>query len=77
MWAIIRTVVVFPFVPVTAMIGMRADDAGREERVDDRPGDVLRLALGRVGVHPEAGRGVDLDDRRRRSRGRAWRCPGR
>ena len=35
----------------------------REQRIDDRPGDVLRLALGRVGVHPEAGRGVDLDDR--------------
>ena len=63
MWAIIRTVVVLPFVPVTAMIGMRAGDAGREQQVDDRPGDVLRLALGRVGVHPEPGRGVDLDDR--------------
>ena len=37
--------------------------ARREQRIDDRPGDVLRLALGRVGVHPEAGRGVDLDDR--------------
>ena len=36
--------------------------AGREERVDDGLGDVLRLALGRVGVHPEPGRGVDLDD---------------
>ena len=54
MWAIIRTVVVLPFVPVTAMIGMRAGGAGREQQVDDRPGDVLRLALGRVGVHPEA-----------------------
>ena len=28
MWAIIRTVVVLPFVPVTAMIGMRADEPG-------------------------------------------------
>ena len=37
--------------------------AGREERVHDRPSDVLWLALGRVGVHPEPGRGVDLDDR--------------
>ena len=36
--------------------------AGREQQVDDRLGDVLRLALGRVGVHPEAGRRVDLDD---------------
>ena len=45
--------------------------AGREQQVDDRPRDVLRLALGRVGVHPEAGRRVDLDDARRRSRGRA------
>ena len=33
MWAIIRTVVVFPFVPVTAMIGMRASRrAGRAGR---------------------------------------------
>ena len=63
MWAIIRTVVVLPLVPVTAMIGMRDGGAGREEQVDDRLGDVLRLALGRVGVHPEAGRRVDLDDR--------------
>ena len=62
MWAIIRTVVVLPFVPVTAMIGMRAGGAGREQRVDDRPRHVLRLALGRVGVHPEARRGVHLDD---------------
>ena len=37
--------------------------AGREQAVDHRPGDVLRLALGRVGVHPEARRGIDLDDR--------------
>ena len=37
--------------------------ARREEQVDDRLGDVLRLADGRVGVHPEAGRGVDLADR--------------
>ena len=36
--------------------------AGREEHVDHRLGDVLRLALGRVGVHAEAGRGVDLHD---------------
>ena len=63
MWAIIRTVVVLPFVPVTATIGMRADEPGGNRRVDHRPGDVLRLALGRMGVHPEPGRGVDLDDR--------------
>ncbi len=62
MWAIIRTVVVLPFVPVTAMIGMRAASRAGTA-VDDRLGDVLRLALGRVGVHPEAGRRVDLDDR--------------
>ena len=54
MWAIIRTVVVLPFVPVTAMIGIRAGAPGREEQVDHRLRDVLRLALGRVGVHPEA-----------------------
>ena len=54
MWAIIRTVVVLPLVPVTPTIGMRDGVARREEQVDDRLGDVLRLALGRVGVHPEA-----------------------
>ncbi len=62
MWAIIRTVVVLPFVPVTPMIGMRAFEPDREQQVDDRLGHVLRLALGGVGVHPEAGRGVDLHD---------------
>ena len=37
MWAIIRTVVVLPFVPVTAMIGMRADDpAGNSESMTGR-----------------------------------------
>ncbi len=37
MWAIIRTVVVFPFVPVTAMIGMRAEDpAGNSESMTGR-----------------------------------------
>ena len=33
-----------------------------KEHVDHRLGDVLRLALGRVGMHAEAGRGVDFDD---------------
>ena len=37
--------------------------AGREEAVDHRLCHVLRLAFGRMGVHPEPGRGVDLDDR--------------
>jgi len=33
MWLIIRTVVVLPFVPVTAMIGIRADEpAGTANR---------------------------------------------
>ena len=62
MWAIMRTVVVLPLVPVTARIGMRDAGAGREEQVEHRLGHVLRLADGRVGVHPEAGRRVDLDD---------------
>ena len=62
MWAIIRTVVVLPLVPVTPMIGMRASEPAREQQVDDRLGHVLRLALGRVGVHPEAGCRVDLHD---------------
>ena len=37
MWAIIRTVVVFPFVPVTAMIGIRAEDpAGNSKSMTGR-----------------------------------------
>ena len=35
---------------------------GREEHVDHRLGDVLRLAFGGVGVHAEARRRVDLND---------------
>ena len=71
MWAIIREVVVLPLVPVTATIGIRLGAARREEHVDHRLGDVLRVADGRMGVHPEAGGGVDLADRRRRSHGPA------
>ena len=63
MCAIIRDVVVLPFVPVTATIGTRDGRARREEQVDDRLGDVLRLTDRRVGVHPEPGSGVDLADR--------------
>ena len=37
--------------------------ARREQRVHHRPGDVLRLAFGRMGVHPEPRRRVHLDDR--------------
>ncbi len=37
MWAIIRTVVVLPFVPVTAMIGMRDGLPGGKSAVDDGP----------------------------------------
>ena len=62
MCAIIRAVVVFPLLPVTATIGMRDRRAGREEHVDHRLGDVLRLALGRVRVHAESRCRVDLDD---------------
>ena len=37
MWAIIRTVVVLPFVPVTATIGIRADEpAGNSESMTGR-----------------------------------------
>ena len=63
MWAIMRTVVVLPFVPVTARIGMRAGVPGGKSRSSTGLRDVLRLALGGVGVHPEARRRVDLDDR--------------
>ena len=62
MWAIMREVVVFPFVPVTATIGTREGEPGREQQVDDGLGDVLRLADGRVGVHAETRGGVDLAD---------------
>ena len=44
MWEIIRAVVVLPFVPVTATIGIRLGRARREQHVDDRLGDELRLA---------------------------------
>ena len=54
MWEIIREVVVLPLVPVTATIGIRDGGARREQHVDDRLGDELRLADRRVGVHPEA-----------------------
>ena len=40
-----------------------AGRARREQHVDHRLGDVLRVADRRVGVHPEAGRGVHLADR--------------
>jgi hypothetical protein len=59
--AIILVVVVLPLVPVTATIGTRPTPVGKEH-VDDGPPDVAGVALGRVGVHPEAGGGVDLDD---------------
>ena len=58
-----RVVVVLPLVPVMAAIGMRYGVPVREEHVDHRPGHVARLALRGRGVHAEAGRGVDLDDR--------------
>ena len=77
MWPIIRTVVVLPLVPVTPMIGMRALEPRREEQVDHRLGDVLRLALRGVGVHPEARCGVDLDDRAALLAHRARRCRAR
>ena len=35
----------------------------RKHHVDHGLGDVLRIALCRMGVHPESRRGVDLDDR--------------
>ena len=34
----------------------------REQHVDHGLGHVLRIADGRVGVHPEPGRGIDLAD---------------
>ena len=61
MCEIIRVVVVFPFEPVTATIGMRDGDALREQQVDDRLRHVLWLALGGVRVHSEPRRRVHLD----------------
>ncbi len=62
--------------PVTARIGIRDALAGGNKPVDDGLRDVLRLALGRMGVHPEARRRVDLDDRAARlaDRGRDVRA---
>ena len=54
MCAIIRDVVVFPLVPVTATIGIRLGVPGGNSKSTHRLGDVLRVADGRVGVHPEA-----------------------
>jgi hypothetical protein len=56
-----RTTVDLPLVPVTATIGMRLRARG-EEVGDHRLGHVTRRAFGRLQVHAEAGRGVDLDD---------------
>ncbi len=63
MWATIRTVVVFPFVPVTAMIGMRAEDpAGKSESITGRATYCGSPSVGWVCIR-KPGRGVDLDDR--------------
>ena len=63
MWEIIRTVVVFPFVPVTAMIGMRADEpAGNSESMTGRATYCGSPSVGWVCIR-KPGRGVDLDDR--------------
>ena len=62
MWAIMREVVVLPLVPVTATIGTRDGlPGGKSMSIDGAP-DVPRVPLGGVGVHAEAGSGVDLDD---------------
>jgi hypothetical protein len=59
-----RVVVVFPFVPVTAMTGDRGHAPRLVEHVDDRARRRCAASLGRVRVHADPGRRVDLDDHR-------------
>ena len=63
MWAIIRTVVVLPLVPVTPMIGMRALAPGGKSR--SMTGLATYCGSPSVGwvCMRKPGRGVDLDDR--------------
>ena len=56
------TVVVFPFVPVIAAIGIRVGVPGGKEHVDDRTGHVARRSFGRRDVHAEARRRVHFAD---------------
>ena len=56
-----RVVVVLPFTPVTATIGIRPVVAFGEQRRDDRFADRARLAGRRFQVHPQSGRGVHFD----------------
>ena len=57
-----RVVVVLPFTPVTATMGIRPLSPSGKSDVDDRlahrPGNADR----RLQVHPQPGGGVDLDD---------------
>jgi hypothetical protein len=62
MCASMRVVVVLPFVPVIAAIGMRVRRARREEHVEHLARHVARLALGGRHVHAEARRRVHLAD---------------
>ena len=62
MCASMRAVVVLPFVPVTAAMGMRARAARREEHVEHRTRHVAGLAARRCHVHAEPGRGIHLAD---------------
>ena len=63
MWPIMRTVVVLPLVPVTLTIGMRALDPGEKSRSMTGLATYCGSPSRRMGVHPKAGRRVDLDDR--------------
>ena len=63
MWASIRTVVVLPFVPVTATIGIRADEpAGNSESMTGRATYCGSPSVGWVCIR-KPGRRIDLDDR--------------
>ena len=63
MCAIIREVVVLPLVPVTATIGTREGAPGGKSRSTTGLAMYCGSPIGRVGVHPEPGCGVDLADR--------------
>ena len=63
MWPIMRTVVVLPLVPVTPMIGMRALEPGAKSRSMTGFATYCGSPSRRVGVHSEAWRRIDLDDR--------------
>ena len=62
MCATMREVVVFPFVPVMATIGMRDGTGSGKQHLDHRPGDIARRTFGRLQMHAEPGTRVYFHD---------------